>query len=409
MGQTEGSTEGDASAGFPARRRVLFVSNLFPDTTAPYRGLDNATVLHELRHRHGWGIGVVCPRPTLAPGSLLRARGGWTGREQDRVLQPRFVPVPYVPRVGSRVNHLLMAARLRPVIRSLAADFDVLLASWLYPDGCAVARVAAEIPLPCVLITQGSDTHQYLQHPVRRRLILDAISTSRGVIARSRDLARRLAEAGAPQGKLHPVCNGVDLSVFRPQTQAEARAKLNLPAAVPVALYVGNFLDVKNPLLLVRAFARFAQTQAGRDARLIMAGRGPMQDEVRQLAASAGLGARVTLTGPLDSTQIALHMAAADFLCLSSRNEGLPNVILEAFACGLPVLSTEVGGISEVVNDPSLGHLVPGGDEAAYAAGLHHMTVRKWARDTIAAVGARFGWEHAAAAYHTLLSQAQGR
>ncbi len=388
------------------KRRVLFISNLFPDSTAPYFGLDNATVLHELRRTHGWDVSVVCPRPTLSLKRLARAEGGWKCREQDAVLKPQFIPVPYMPRVGSRINHQLMALRLRSILGSKAGDFDVLLASWLYPDGCAAAMIAREVGRPCVLITQGSDTHQYLQYPQRRRLILKAITQTHGVIARSRDLARCLAEAGADAGKLHPIYNGVDLTVFRPRPQAEVRAQLGLSADARIALFVGNFLDVKNPLMLVRAFADFVKGTPEKNNLLMMAGRGPMLDEVRNLAAKLGMADRVVLTGPLDSRQIALRMAAADFLCLSSRNEGLPNVILEAFACGLPVLSTDVGGISEVVNDPARGLLVTPGDQNAYTQGLKHMTATIWPRDVIAEAGAHFSWKNAASGYDTLLSSA---
>jgi glycosyltransferase involved in cell wall biosynthesis len=409
MSEIDGIYSEDGCVGEPSSRsetprrgqKLLFVSNLFPDSTAPYLGLDNATVLHELRLAHGWDLSVVCPRPTLSLNRLTRAEGGWKCRAQDAVLKPSFIPVPYVPRVGSRVNHQLMAARLRPLLKSM--DFDVLLVSWLYPDGCALAMIARKMGKPCVLITQGSDTHQYLRQPVRRRLILHAITQTHGVIARSRDLARRLAEAGADAGKLHPIYNGVDLAVFRPQPQAAARAQLGLSADARIALFVGNFLDVKNPLMLVLAFADFVKSTPEKNNLLMMAGRGPMLDEVREHAATLGMADRVVLTGPLDSGQIALRMAAADFLCLSSRNEGLPNVILEAFACGLPVLSTDVGGISEVVNDPARGLLVTPGDQNAYTQGLKHMTATTWQRNVIAEFGARFSWKNAAAAYDVLL------
>jgi glycosyltransferase involved in cell wall biosynthesis len=78
-------------------------------------------------------------------------------------------------------------------------------------------------------------------------------------------------------------------------------------------------------------------------------------------------------------------------------------VILEAFACGLPVLSTDVGGISEVVNDPARGLLVTPGDQNAYTQGLKHMTATTWQRNVIAEFGARFSWKNAAAAYDVLL------
>lgn len=382
--------------------RLLFVSNLFPDQSAPYFGLDNATVLHALAAHHGWEVRVICPRPALSPRRFMRRAGGWGCREMDRAFEPRFVPALYVPKFGGLANHTLMASALRGPVVDLRRSFapDVILASWLFPDACAAARIAAEMQTPSVLITQGSDTHQYLAMSQRRRHILRAIEQSAGVIARSGDLARRLARAGAESAKLHTIYNGVDTAVFRPLDQSEARRQLGLQEDVRVYLFVGNFLPVKNPQLLVRAFARHRESSGDHDCILVMAGKGPLQDEVRALAGSLGIAGHVRLAGPLSSDKIAQHMVAADVLCLSSRNEGLPNVILEALACGLPVLSTDVGGISEIVT-PELGKLVPESDEAAFAAAL--ATAAHKDRATIAKAGAAFSWKRAAAEYDSLL------
>lgn len=384
--------------------RLLFVSNLFPDRAVPYFGLDNATVLHWLASRHGWDVRVICPRPTLSPGKFFQPGSAWECREMDRDFQPKFVPVPYVPKFGSIANHTLMAAALRGPMRALRKEFpfDLVLASWLFPDGCAVAQLADETGTPCVLITQGSDTHQYLAMPMRRRHILRAIQQSAGVIARSGDLAKRLATAGADAAKLHTIYNGVDTTVFRPQDRSDARRHLGLSPDARVFLFVGNFLPVKNPQLLVRAFAQYRESSGDTSSMLLMAGKGPLEDEVRALGASLGLGSHLKLTGPLASDQIALHMAAADLLCLSSRNEGLPNVILEALACGLPFLSTDVGGISEIVT-PHLGSLVKEGDQDAFAIALLNHAGADQDRTAIARSGSGHSWERAAQEYHELL------
>lgn len=387
--------------------RLLFVSNLFPDRTAPYFGLDNATVLHWLREHHGWDVRVICPRPSLSPSRFLKHDGGWSPREMDAPFEPSFVPAPYVPKFGSMANHSLMAAALRRRIIDLRSSFpfDVLLASWLFPDGCAAARIAKEIGTPCVLITQGSDTHQYVDMPRRRQHILKAIEQSVAVITRSADLGKRLAAAGAEPSKLHTIYNGVDTTVFRHRDRAEARQQLGLPPDARIFLFVGNLLPVKNPQLLVRAFAKYRAASGNTASLLLMAGKGPLQGEVLTLAESLGLRDHVRLTGPLDSEQIATHMAAADLLCLSSRNEGLPNVILEALACGLPVLSTDVGGISEIVT-PAEGLLVREGDEESYAAGLSRSAALEACRETIAEAGSHHSWKNAVTQYHSLLRSA---
>ena len=239
--------------------RLAFVSNLFPDHAAPYFGLDNATVLHWLTREHGWDIRVICPRPSLSLRHHLTGTGGWSPRTGDELFMPEFVPVPYVPKLGSIANRPLMAATLRPRLKRLKDEFafDVVLASWLFPDGCAVAQLASEMQSPSVLITQGSDTHQYLAMPSRRRQILRSINQAQGVIARSGDLGKRLANAGAEPSKLHTIYNGVDPVVFHPRDQMDARQALGLDLSAKVLLFVGNFLPVKNPALLIRAFAQY--------------------------------------------------------------------------------------------------------------------------------------------------------
>ncbi len=391
-------------------QRLVFVSNLFPDRAAPYFGLDNATVLHWLAREHGWDIRVICPRPSLSLKRRLQPNGGWSVRAGDELFKPEFVPVPYVPKLGSIANRPLMEAALRSRLKKLKSEFafDVVLASWLFPDGCAVAQLASELKSPCALITQGSDTHQYLAMPARRRQILHAIEQAQGVIARSGDLAKRLASAGSEPSKLHTIYNGVDPLVFHPRDQTEARRALGLDREARVLLFVGNFLPVKNPALLIRAFAQYRAASGDASSLLLMAGKGPMQAEMRELAESLGLGDHVRQTGPLNSKQIAQHMAASDLLCLSSVNEGLPNVILEAMACGLPVLSTRVGGIAEVV-DESRGLLTNEGDMEAYAKAMQQMLAVSRDRSAIAAYGAHFTWKRAAAEYDALLRQVAGK
>jgi glycosyltransferase involved in cell wall biosynthesis len=390
-------------------RRLVFISNLFPDHAQPYFGLDNATVLHALVRDYGWDVRVLCPRPTLAPKDYLHDGPHCEPRAGDEIFQPRYVAVPYAPKIGGLANRALMRSALRGPLRALRKTFafDVVLASWLFPDACAAAELAQRKGVPSVLITQGSDTHQYLAMPLRRRQILRAIEQCHSVIARSGDLGKRLASAGADAAKLHTVYNGVDTAVFQPRDRSQARAELGLDPSANVFLFVGNFLAVKNPALLVRAFASYREASGDHTSVLLMAGKGPMQPEISALADSLGLGTSVRQTGPMNSTQIAQLMAAADALCLSSVNEGLPNVILEAMACGLPVLSTNVGGIAEVL-DESRGVLVPEGELAPYAVAMPRVLQLRSHRDTIADYGSRFTWPRAAGEYDALLARAAG-
>ena len=380
--------------------KLLFVSNLFPDAAEPIRGLDNACLLHYLRE-HFEEIRAVGIRPTLS------GRGNYVAREEDTVLSPEFCSVPYIPKIGSRWNHRLMARSLGQTLARIHKEFpfDRVLGSWLYPDGCALARISKSMGFPFWLICQGSDAHAYLEMPVRRRLIVEAANQSRGVITRSADLAKRLAAAGVADGKLHPIYNGVDTDVFRPaQDPAAVRAALGLDAERDYLLFVGNFLPVKNPQLLLEAWRIACEKLSDREVGLVMIGAGPMEEEIRKQAEQAGLGDRLVLPGRLPPAEVAEYMRAAACLVLSSHNEGVPNVILEAFASGLPVISTDVGGISEVLIAPFLGTLVPPEDPAALAEAVCAALQAESSTEEIAYHAQRYAWPRTAQQYQDLLT-----
>ena len=383
--------------------RLLFVSNLFPDAREPHRGLDNATVLHHLNAQ--WDIRALALRPTLP----LRS-GTWSARVEDSRLQPEFLATPYLPKIGSRWNHRLMARALRAPLRAIRDrfPFDAVLSSWIYPDSCAVAQLSGELGFPFVAIAQGSDVHQYLRHPVRRKIIAQALPAASAVITRSAELARLLGEAGVDPALLHTVYNGVNRACFRPAERAAARQALNLQQDVQIILFVGNFYPVKNPLLLIEAHSQVCDDNTLSRTKLIMLGDGPLAGNARALGDQLHFGPNVVLAGRKSAAEIARYMQAADVLCVPSVNEGVPNVVLEAFACGLPVVASRVGGIPEVHPGETCGRLVEP-RLATVAAALRAVLREPPPSAPIAEYGAQFTWERTAAEYHALLLAAAGQ
>ncbi len=382
--------------------RLLFVSNLFPDTREPYRGLDNATVLQHLNAQ--WDIRALALRPTLPFGS-----GAWSARTEDSRMQPQFLATPYLPKIGSRWNHRLMARALRAPLREIRSrfPFDAVLSSWIYPDSCAVAQLSGELGFPFVAVAQGSDVHQYLQHPVRRKIIAQEMPGASAVITRSAELARLLGEAGLDPAALHTIYNGVNRATFRPAEKAAARQALNLQQDVQIILFVGNFYPIKNPLLLIEAHSQVCDDNTLSRTKLIMLGDGPLAGNARALGDQLHFGPNVVLAGRKSAAEVARYMQAADVLCVPSVNEGVPNVVLEAFACGLPVVASRVGGIPEVHPGETCGRLVEP-RLATVAAALRAVLREPPPSAPIAEYGAQFTWERTAAEYHALLLAAAG-
>lgn len=382
--------------------KVLFVSNLFPDSIAPGHGQVNATVLHQLaRHCE---IRVIAPRPLLP----FKSWRGRTPRDEDKIFQPQYVRTFYIPKFGGPWNHRLMARALREPVRNMRASFpfDVVLGAWVYPDACALDLLEPELHAPLVAIAQGTDVHSYLHMPLRKHAIVQALGRAAATITRSRDLATRLHDAGVPFMKLRPIYNGVDTTIFRPGDSLATRKELGLPPDKQVILYVGNFLPVKNPLLLVSAHAKHCRS-TGKPCELVMIGTGPLESQARRLASKLGFEANVRFVGRKSPPEVARFMQAADLLCVPSKQEGVPNVLLEAFACGLPAVATKVGGIPEVLNKDFLGRLVPSADLDALATSLGQSLSAPPDRATIAKHSAQFSWEQTVARYLSVLEEAR--
>jgi glycosyltransferase involved in cell wall biosynthesis len=384
-------------------KRLLFISNLFPDDSEPYRGLDNATVLHALRER-GWDIRVMAPRPWLP---LLKPSRHFSPRVQDLPFQPQYLPSLYLPKIGGVANHHLMARTLRQGLRNLRATFepDVTLASWLFPDGWAAWQaLRTHANLPVVLLAQGSDVHRYLKSTPRRGAILEALAGTQSCICRSSNLATMLAEAGAEAAKMRPIHNGIDTRVFC--HEGELPSGSAIPDTAPVLLFVGNLLPVKDPEFLLKAFAALSERISVQQPHLVLAGKGPMRQSLESLASRLGIQDQTHFLGPQSASQIAAWMRRATLLVMTSINEGLPNVILEAQACGLPVVSTDVGGIHEVVDADWKGRLTRYGDMQAWTGAVHEMLQNPPGCAQLAEIGGARTWPAAAVAYEQVLEEA---
>jgi glycosyltransferase involved in cell wall biosynthesis len=287
--------------------------------------------------------------------------------------------VRYVPKVGGFINHKLFARDLREAAGPVLAEFaaDLILCAWLYPDGCAAAELAREHNLPLVLIAQGSDVHQYLEMPGRAGPILNACRQAAVTMTRGRNLSERLRASGIPQSQVATVYNGVDLETFRPAGSGDRGPER--PEADYNLLYVGNLYAITNPNLLVHAHARL-----GPRFGLTIVGDGPLRGQDSE---------RLKYVGSQPPEVVADYLRHADLLCVPSNNEGVPNVIREAFASGTPVVATKVGGIPEVLDNDSLGRLVSPQDPDAMAKAIAEFADLPVDRAAIRRHAEGFSWD----------------
>lgn len=184
------------------------------------------------------------------------------------------------------------------------------------------------------------------------------------------------------------IANGVDFGRLRSGVERGAwRAQVGLLSDVPLICFIGALGPQKRPDLAIDALRRVAR----RDACLVMIGEGPWRGKVHDLIQKWGLSERVRVLGSRDDVGDALR--ASDLLWLTSATEGLPAVVIEAMACGVPPIAFDVGGVAEVVDRES-GCVVGSGDIGALVASTDLLLADAPRRASMAANGRRRAAEY---------------
>jgi glycosyltransferase involved in cell wall biosynthesis len=349
--------------------RILTLTNLYPNPLQPQRATYNRLQLREVARRHD--VAVISP---VAWTDELAHR--WHGRRlpAGRRAVLDGIPVEYprylfVPRVLRGMQGRFYHWSIRRAFCRAVAEFrpDLVFAAWAYPDGWAAVRLGREAGLPVVLKVVGSDVLLLPKHPGRLCGTLEALRGADSVVAVSQDLERRMIGYRIDPARVRVVYDGVDPAAFHPDPRHEARARLGLDADVPLLLFVGNLLPVKGLDYLLKACGRLASE--GVNFRCVLIGQGTLCATLKREAARLGLGDRVHFAGTVANELLPDWYRAATVFALPSRSEGVPNVLLEAAACGTPFVASRVGGVPEIAHlGPS--ELVPSGDVPALAAAL---------------------------------------
>jgi glycosyltransferase involved in cell wall biosynthesis len=421
--------------------RIITISNLYPRPDQQQRGMFNAQLFASMERMRGQRMGDkgsnagnltnICLVPEWRIWRWPRIRrwrapaAGIGGQEsgvkgqgadgegasvvQRTIYQPVFY-IPVLARSLSWWSYGWTMGGLKP----LARECDVVFSTWLYPDGVTATRLATACGKPAWIMVQGSDTF-HLDHPFRRSVILDACNKATGIVCVWKGLAERLIAAGVDTGKVHVVPNGVDTASFFYRDAKSAGEQLAQRSGIldqtlerigerKIVLFVGNLVSVKGPDIMLDAFASVVGHLS---SVLLVLGDGPMMRFLEERARELGVADSVFLLGSRSHQEVALWMNVADCLCLPSRSEGMPNVVLEALASGLPVVATDVGAVRELLEGEPEAKVVEakeqekrGGGEAlpiSIAEALADMLARPGDRRKISQRGCARGSWHAQA------------
>lgn len=385
--------------------KILVFTTLFPNAQQPRHGVFIAERLRHLRqHFPGVELLVVAPVPWFPfRGHRFGAYGAYARvaaeevRDGVRVLHPRY---PVIPKIGMPLAPLLLTVFMRSIlkrIKSSVFDYELIDAHYLYPDGIAATAIGRDLDVPVIVTARGTDLNLYPKMAFPAAMLRKWLPKADAVGAVCEALiviAKRLAPS---QEEFHVLRNGVDLEKFSPVPRESARHQTGISGYSLLA--VGHLIERKGPHLVIEALRELP------DVNLVFVGDGPMKGELERLAKSLDVATRVRFVGAVPHQDLPAWYSAADALVLASSREGWANVLLEAMACGTPVVATGVDGTPEVVCSPDAGVLMSERSASGVVEAVRQLRASRPLREATRSHAEQFSWDATSVAQYRLFER----
>ena len=381
---------------------ILTFSSLWPNVEQQNFGIFVKHRVAAMAQLDNVNVRVVAPVPYF-PKTLTALR--WTPAhwlrwtrvpEHEQVgglptFHPRYL---VTPKLGMRFYGSWMTSGAWQTVQKLHAEkpFDLIDAHYIYPDGFAAVELGRRLNIPVFVSARGTDISLFSQMPHIWPRIINTLNRAAGVIAVSDALKQQMVALGIIGQKIAVIPNGIDRETFHLRDRETARRKLGLNLDDQIILTVGALIPRKGIDRLIGALAMLAKETSDNPPKLFAIGEGDERPALEAQIANLKLQDSVFLPGAKPQAELADWYAAADLFCLASHREGCPNVVVEAMACGLPVVVAEMDGIREFV-DSSRGYVVTNPTAENLSAQIKAALTADWDHQKVAnTVGAR-SWE----------------
>ena len=333
---------------------------------------------------------IVAPLPEWARKPSRHAKG----------LKIDHLPMFYIPKYAKSLDGIWLYRSIVARLFSLKKNkgLDVVDAHFGYPEGVGAYRAARKLGVPIVVTLRGFEA-EYVHKPIIGRQVRHVIRHADGCICVAHFLKEVAIEHGASPARIRVIHNAIDRDQFKPMSQSDARHKLKLPFDAPLIVSIGHLIFRKRHHVLLSAFAEVLDKHKG--ARLLVIGGTSFEPnytrQLKKQAQELGVAGSVEFIGNVDADRIADYLGAADVFALGTQREGCCNAVLEALACGIPVVTTPVGDNSWFVKEGRNGYLVQVDDVGAMANALSQTLARSdWDRFRISGELAVGSWEDVA-------------
>lgn len=363
-----------------SRLRIAVATHFFPTSSQPNRGGPIYQMTRALSFLAD--VQVFCVDPLYPRYKFLQQRT-FLNPEYDRSYSVPGVKVDYLryralPVLSRVLNGYNCGRLLTPYMRKFRPD--IIIGYFLYPEGFGAVSVGRNLKIPVIVGALGSDLLR-IRSTFIRWAVRQTMRRASFVLTVSDELRERTIKFGIPPEKSRTIHNGFDFDIFKLADRDNARTELNIDSDVELVVFTGRLVPNKGLRELFKSVAILVPSRSR--LRLVCIGEGVMDRELRQRASKPDLKGHVKFVGNANPEEIARWLAASNVFCLPSHSEGCPNVVIEALACGRPIVASNVGGIPELVDSRS-GILVPPRDASRLADALSKALDYPWNQEEIA-------------------------
>ncbi len=377
--------------------KLLVYCSLFPSHKRPNAGV----FIRERMFRVGQHLPiiVVSPVPWFPLQGIIRFWKPHFRPQPDKfeiqqgvhVYFPRFLSIPGLFKSW---DGFFMALGSAMTLFKLKKEFNIIDAHFAYPDGYAASLLGKWFKLPVTITLRGTEV-PLAKMPGRKVRMMQAISCATRVFSVADSLKQHVVALGGDADKIRVVGNGVDINKFYPLDRRQERAQLKIPVGAKVLISVGALVERKGFHRVIEILPELVKIYPDL-IYLIVGGDSPegnIKDKLLQQVTILKLENNVRFLGALSSELLNKPLSSADIFVLATANEGWANVFLEAMGCGLPVVTTDVGGNKEVVKSDELGIVVPFAEPHALLYALQQALEKSWDKESIIRYAQENAWD----------------
>jgi len=364
--------------------KILVFTTLFPNKMMPNHGVFVKHRIMALAKEHE--IVVVAP--------VAWHKSSHVPLEEEidrlRVYHPRYF---MTPKIFRSLYGFFMFLSVYAFMKRLKKkfDFDIIDAHFVYPDGLAGVLLGKALGKKVIVTARGTDINWYPQFRIIRKLIQWTLKRADFIISVSNSLKEEIIKLGISVEKIKVIPNGVDTNTFfmAPKKKSEK-----------IILSIGNLLETKGFRFLIEALSLIRR----KDVSLFIIGEGSYRGKLERLIKKFNLEDRVKLLGIKPQKELYKWYSMADVFCLTSLREGRPNVVLEALACGTPVVTMDKWDLSDFVNEDR-GILLDSYKPEIIAESIEKALKKKWDRENISSAVENFSWDRTAESVYEIFKK----